>query len=958
MGSTGVAVTPPWCHGRTTGPRQPAAPSACRATASRATAGTAAATSSPDRDPPGPGGSDHGEVAFPVGPVDPHPVAGQPAEGPAPWGARRCCPRRRRSGRRGLRWPPGRPGSASLLPWCGTFRTSARRSIPSRTSRASASAPRSPVNRTRTPWTVTRATIDRSFGDAAAVARAGSGASTSTATAADPAPVARHQHRARASGALDEPVERADPVVGGRQRRRRHDRRRRGRPAPRPGRRRGRRPGARAGRAAGCRCRAGRRQRSTALTSGPVSTSTPAPGPAGRTSASPCPTSQATTTVPVGRPAPDRLADRPAQHDDPDDAPPAPAGAAAAPATARGRPPAARRRAATAPVAPAGQPPVASGHAPRPSRPPARASAPASRRARPARPPPAGTTAATRVASRPSTVAGATAGAASRLAGSETRLIVPERPATIGAVARPAAALTASASARTAGQPRSRSRRDQPGASRTIAAVAATDRAKPASRARPGSCEQQHAHGGAEGGDGRARPARRQRHQGDRAHRGRPQHARPRARRARRTRPAPAPRPRPAPAGRPPGAAAARARRSATMATFAPDTAVRCVSPARLKSAGEHRVQRAGVAHDQTRAAGPRAARRAPAPAEAARPVPQRAGDALQSARPARRRWAVRGQRRPRPRRRPRRGSDAPTRALTASPGSTSAHSCPAANSRTAASSRYVRSPSTSRVTVASAMNRGAPAPGQPVRARRPGCEDDGHGLPRLGERPQRRGLPGGAADRRHQRRHRERREHPAGPRRAAPGRRLVSAATRDGERDRADGARPEPERGEIRRRQAGAPTRWRRPGPAGGRPRSTAIAGRAALRGPRHTVTSSASSAARAGPMPGTSSSWSTLVNGPCVAVVDDALGQDRADAGQRVELGGGGRVQVELARRGGRAAPAPGAGRRRARDPHDDLLAVGDDGGEVDRRRVGVRAPARRRPRRRRRRGTRSGG
>jgi hypothetical protein len=59
--------------------------------------------------------------------------------------------------------------------------------------------------------------------------------------------------------------------------------------------------------------------------------------------------------------------------------------------------------------------------------------------------------------------------------------------ATSGAVARPAAALTASASARTGQQPWVRSRRDQPGASSTIAAVAAADRANPASRASPGS---------------------------------------------------------------------------------------------------------------------------------------------------------------------------------------------------------------------------------------------------------------------------------------------------------------------------------------------------------------------------------------------------------------------------------------------------------------------------------------
>ena len=62
---------------------------------------------------------------------------------------------------------------------------------------------------------------------------------------------------------------------------------------------------------------------------------------------------------------------------------------------------------------------------------------------------------------RPSTVASGTAGPPIRLAGIETRLTVPSIPATSGAVARPAAALTASASA-TGGAARARSLRDQP----------------------------------------------------------------------------------------------------------------------------------------------------------------------------------------------------------------------------------------------------------------------------------------------------------------------------------------------------------------------------------------------------------------------------------------------------------------------------------------------------------------
>ena len=187
----------------------------------------------------------------------------------------------------------------------------------------------------------------------------------------------------------------------------------------------------------------------------------------------------------------------------------------------------------------------------------------------------------TTVAASPSTVAGATAGAARRLAGRETRLTEPESPATSGAVAEPAAALTARASARSGQTPRDRRCRDQVGASRTIAAVAATERANPASRASPGrgaaarrpprparaarrvgvpsrgpACDRPHG-GGAD--DARARSSRhetdQEEHRGDRL--------------------------RAAVDGPPLGGHRTAVR---TIATFAPETAVRWASPARWKS--------------------------------------------------------------------------------------------------------------------------------------------------------------------------------------------------------------------------------------------------------------------------------------------------------------------------------------------------------------------------------------
>ena len=237
-----------------------------------------------------------GQIAFAVGPVDPHAVAGQPAELRA-WGARRCCPPRPRRGRHGPRW---RRGSRGRRRHCRGGAPSGRRpeGRPGGTMRASASAPRSPVNRMRTPRTVTRATIDRSLG--AAVRWPGPGR--------EPGPRRRPRRRsagrpARAppagSGRGDEPVEGGDPVVRRRQRRR--SPRCRLRPSSAPA----RPPAWSASRwessTSGRASMPNRsRHRSTPPTSGPASTSTPAPGPVGSTSASPCPTSQATATVCAG----------------------------------------------------------------------------------------------------------------------------------------------------------------------------------------------------------------------------------------------------------------------------------------------------------------------------------------------------------------------------------------------------------------------------------------------------------------------------------------------------------------------------------------------------------------------------------------------------------------------------------------------------------------------------------
>ncbi len=227
------------------------------------------------------------------------------------------------------------------------------------------------------------------------------------------------------------------------------------------------------------------RHRSTAGPAGPASTSTPASGPVGSTMASPWPTSQTTARVSGGgQPRTAWRSGHPAST--------RPTTAASASGRSTGK----RSRAipitrstppsSTAPPRPAGHGDVASGSEAATRA--VAASQPAGQPASQTRTSAAGDqSGAATAATRPSRVTGATAGAATRFAGSETQLTVPVSPATSGAVAAPAAALTASASASGGQQPRLRSPRDQPGASRTMAAVATTDSAKPASTANPGS---------------------------------------------------------------------------------------------------------------------------------------------------------------------------------------------------------------------------------------------------------------------------------------------------------------------------------------------------------------------------------------------------------------------------------------------------------------------------------------
>ena len=598
-----------------------------------------------------------------------------------------------------------KPGSASPLPWCGTFSTSAVRSTPSRTRRASAAAPRSPVSRMRSPLTVTRTTRDRSFGSSPTAARSGLGASTASST-----PPTRRRSPAVSSDRVPEvPRSTASSEA---------DLSSSGASGPvatiptfRPVSAPARPPTWSASRwlrsTSGSSSMPRRsRQRSTGPTSGPASTSTPAPGAVGRTRASPCPTSQATRTVSsTGQP---RVAWRSGQ----------PTRTAATSATStRARTRAERHRtatavsrstpSATAPTAPPGQPTAASGSpaARSATRTSQRTGHPATHTTRSAA---GGHTGASTAAPRPSTVATGTAGAASRLAGMDTRLTVPFRPATRGAVARPAAPLTARASATGAGQPRSRSRRDQPGASSTIAAVAVTDKANPGSCARDGWSRSSTVAAAASAGTAaRGRPVAR-------AHSVTAPMAAARTTladgRARTTKPM-----------SPSSATAACTRRStarrrsghntaaSTIATLAPDTAVRCARPALRKSSsrtGSLRLRSPTTSPGSRPAGGGGSTLAADSPsASRTRPAADchQAGGATADGGSRAETTATTVS--------PGRGAATDTRALTRCPGKSSCQPSTGANSSAAARTGRILCSSTSPTTVASATPRGTAPP-------------------------------------------------------------------------------------------------------------------------------------------------------------------------------------------------------------------------------------------------------
>ena len=172
--------------------------------------------------------------------------------------------------------------------------------------------------------------------------------------------------------------------------------------------------------------------------------------------------------------------------------------------------------------------------------------------------------------------------ATARFAATETRLNVPEIPATSGAVTSWAATATLTASASGLGHPRPTRRRDHTGAMTTSAAVADTDNANPTSTASSGAAIIKREHARRQRRNRLPPTVRRDRDQGDAAHHRRAQHAGRRLhdddeRDQRQRRQA-----RPRRAGR----AARPASRTApqTIVTLAPDTAVRCVRPATRNS--------------------------------------------------------------------------------------------------------------------------------------------------------------------------------------------------------------------------------------------------------------------------------------------------------------------------------------------------------------------------------------
>jgi hypothetical protein len=471
-------------------------------------------------------------------------------------------------------------------PWCGTLRTSARPGAPRARSASWAGSSTSPVSSAVRPGSVARRTSELLLGSEPVPWNARSGPSTSNAASptlhrspraatrtGTPRSAAQPSTRTRSSGGSSSGPTTTSPG--------RVPRRTPGRPSTWSAWK------CVSTTAATRRTRRSRRQRSAASGSGPVSTTT-APADVRTTSASPCPTSHATSRQPGGGQEGATYVVTAA------------ATTAAAVAVPTARRPARRARSAAAvsssasvtnaPVTPVGTPRVAAGsvapyRATRTSQPTGIPASQATPRAS------GGETGATAAAVKPASVAGATAGAAATLAGTATTLTVPNAAASSGAHAACAASGVATASASQPGRRRWRRTRHG-GARRSRPAVAQVDSAKPSDVASAGSSRTRNS----------TAPARK--------------------RRAARSRPVTVPASPNAPmvaarstdgdgrasstknaSPRPPSTAAVRGptpqrratRRTAAsrMATFWPDTATRWVRPVRRKSsrtAGSRRV--------------------------------------------------------------------------------------------------------------------------------------------------------------------------------------------------------------------------------------------------------------------------------------------------------------------------------------------------------------------------------
>ena len=289
----------------------------------------------------------------------------------------------------------------------------------------------------------------------------------------------------------------------------------------------------------------------------------------------------------------------------------------------------------------------------------------------------------------------------------------------------------------------------------------------------------------------------------------------------------------------------------------------------------------------------------------------------------------------------PGRGARRPTRALTGWPGSRSRHPSAGAKSSTA-SSRSRRRPSTSRGTVASATT--AARPRHRARSgRRPAPGRPGRRAPDLGERPQRRGLPRPPRTAAEGRATASAGQAPRGPPRrrgrapgaGAPPRRATAAATA---RQRQQPARRQHGAASVAAQtRGGAPARSRRSTHVR-RPSAAVGSGRG------DAVTRSPARPARQDRRPDA---------GDVVQLVDLAEGALRS-RWSTIRWASTGPIPAARPARprwrcsGSRpppppagAAPAPAAPPR-ARNADGDLLAVGHDGREVHRRRVGVRQQA----------------